>query len=490
MSLSLLRIVDIIMDMVRGLKPMAVALALMASAVGCNKSCPPGTRADGSLCKRIAEDGGLSNDAGPDSDAEAKGTRKQGVTGVDAGSMRADDNHAGSGGGHATGADAAVGGTGGGDDHQPASVGGSSSGGNASNAGVGGMGGAGTLAAVGGMGGAGSVAAVGGMSGAQTGPACGDGHRDPGETCDGDCVSECPAQSACVHATLTGSADHCDVACSSTPITTCIKGDGCCPAGCTHTTDDDCSVKCGDGTVDPGEKCEPKSTTQPCPTSCDDQDVCTMDMLVGSADQCSAECVHAPLMRKAVDCDDGDPCTADSQVESQSSCTYECMHAKLTRKPVSCDDGDACTTDSQVPSTDSCTYTCAHAAGKPGLSSCSGRCVDRLTDSSNCGTCGTICTGGKTCSQGVCSCPSDQHDCGSGQCVSKTALDACGASCAVCTAGKLEKATCDGSTCGVMCTTNVTCFGACVDTNTDPKNCGGCGISCENLQPCINGGCM
>jgi hypothetical protein len=40
---------------------------------------------------------------------------------------------------------------------------------------------------------------------------------------------------------------------------------------------------------------------------------------------------------------------------------------------------------------------------KAGLFRCGTGCVDRQTDKNNCGVCGTICTGMKTCQNGVCS---------------------------------------------------------------------------------------
>jgi hypothetical protein len=72
------------------------------------------------------------------------------------------------------------------------------------------------------------------------GSACGNGQRDPGETCDGDCPTQCPAPSACMKSTLAGSPDRCDAMCISSSITSCVAADGCCPSGCTPATDSDC----------------------------------------------------------------------------------------------------------------------------------------------------------------------------------------------------------------------------------------------------------
>src|SRR5687768_8373364 len=45
-----------------------------------------------------------------------------------------------------------------------------------------------------------------------------------------------------------------------------LGSDRCCPAGCGPTTDVDCAG-CGNGQIDPGESCEPR-TPRGCPTSC------------------------------------------------------------------------------------------------------------------------------------------------------------------------------------------------------------------------------
>ena len=96
-----------------------------------------------------------------------------------------------------------------------------------------------------------------------------------------------------------GNPSDCTAECVFTPITTCIHGDGCCPDGCDPTTDNDCSLTCGDGVVDAGEACDGN-----CPTSCHDTDECTTDTLVGSAANCSAQCSYA----KITTCVSGDGC--------------------------------------------------------------------------------------------------------------------------------------------------------------------------------------
>lgn len=35
-----------------------------------------------------------------------------------------------------------------------------------------------------------------------------------------------------------------------------------------------------------------------------------------------------------------------------------------------------------------------------------------------------------------------------------------------------------------------TCFGTCTDMSSDRNNCGGCGITCNFVQQCVNGTCQ
>jgi hypothetical protein len=91
-----------------------------------------------------------------------------------------------------------------------------------------------------------------------------------------------------------------------------------------------------------------------------------------------------------------------------------------------------------------------------GLTCCKGQCVDANSDPSNCGACGNACPAGESCNQGTCenkcggssgvSCPPDKPDC---------------------------------------------CKGQCVDTNSDPSNCGKCVNACPSDKPlCCKGVCL
>jgi hypothetical protein len=134
---------------------------------------------------------------------------------------------------------------------------------------------------------------------------CGDDVIGPAESCDppDSCPTEsmCESSDACIAAVFSGAADSCSARCELKPVTSCIDGDGCCPAGCKETSDDDCSANCGNGVVDKksGETCEPSSKTDPCPTRCDDGNSCTRDLLVGSAGNCNARCSHTTITEAA-----------------------------------------------------------------------------------------------------------------------------------------------------------------------------------------------
>jgi hypothetical protein len=74
---------------------------------------------------------------------------------------------------------------------------------------------------------------------------------------------------------------------------------------------------------------------------------------------------------------------------------------------------------------------------------CDRACVDTKTDDQHCGSgCGVVCTAGRKCVAGACKCPYGDF-----------------------------------------------CAGACVDTTSDPANCGGCDKSCTGASECLSGAC-
>ncbi len=119
-----------------------------------------------------------------------------------------------------------------------------------------------------------------------------------------------------------------------------------------------------------------------------------------------------------------------------------------------------------------------------GQTSCNGICTDTDLDSKNCGSCGNVCTGGKTCVRGNCVCSIFKTDC-YGMCADTSSdPNNCGGCGITCTDGK----TCSKGNC--VCPSGQTdCEGTCKNTTSDNDNCGSCGHSCPSGFSCSYGGC-
>lgn len=182
---------------------------------------------------------------------------------------------------------------------------------------------------------------------------------------------------------------------------------------------------------------------------------------------------------------------------------------------------------------------------------CNGACVDLTSDGQNCGACGNVCPAGQGCSAGMCgACVAPQVACGTACVVLGTDnknCGKCGASCGsnqVCSGGQCTTHCGSGfTTCGggrdagadaatsdaaadssSDATTDATASDAtasdaspsdaaadaardsggtdaggvdagggplyCADTQTDPANCGGCGVACSAGHACKGGSCQ
>lgn len=137
-------------------------------------------------------------------------------------------------------------------------------------------------------------------------------------------------------------------------------------------------------------------------------------------------------------------------------------------------------------------------------------CETALGTEENCGACGDACPAGQLCRldknqvpqcmcpAGLTYCESWQND-GSGECVDLRSdplhCGACGVQCTSLAGGK---GVCSYGTCEMACSlgradcNNSVSDGCEVNTNNDPRNCGGCGARCDAVagQACVGGRCV
>jgi len=134
-------------------------------------------------------------------------------------------------------------------------------------------------------------------------------------------------------------------------------------------------------------------------------------------------------------------------------------------------------------------------------------CEVDLLSSDNCGACGVVCPPGQACrpdQRGApqCMCPAGTTFC-MGMCVDLASDPAnCGACGLACpsgpSGGSSAVAVCEFGICGRQCIVGTAdCNGnekdGCeVNTNNDPNNCGGCGVTCNAVagQACVGGTCV
>jgi hypothetical protein len=120
-----------------------------------------------------------------------------------------------------------------------------------------------------------------------------------------------------------------------------------------------------------------------------------------------------------------------------------------------------------------------------GKTKCGSTCTSTSTDPKNCGKCGTVCSSAQVCSQGACAagCSGGETLCGGPAEAGAPASEA----------GASEGGAADTGTAPVVDSgTAAGDAGAphCANLNSDPANCGGCGVSCGVNGTCTNGTCM
>ena len=134
--------------------------------------------------------------------------------------------------------------------------------------------------------------------------------------------------------------------------------------------------------------------------------------------------------------------------------------------------------------------------------------IDLRSDVANCGQCGNVCEPGQQCftesNVVACQCKQGRTLCPARANMPASCVDTendprnCGACGYVCPFVPNAKAVCDRGRCGHACLPGTAdCNGrdddGCeVDLNKDPRNCGGCGATCDVAigQPCVGGRCL
>lgn len=161
---------------------------------------------------------------------------------------------------------------------------------------------------------------------------CDNGVIEAGESCDP--LATCPTACAplgCQLRTIEG-AGTCAAHCVNAGMNeVCQNNDGCCPPGCNTTNDNDCSLSCGNGTVEAGETCDPLAT---CPTSCAPNGC--MLRKVENPGTCQAACVDDKLQTTCKNADGCCPpgCNANNDSDCVATCGNGVVEGNETCDPL------------------------------------------------------------------------------------------------------------------------------------------------------------
>jgi hypothetical protein len=238
----------------------------------------------------------------------------------------------------------------------------------------------------------------------------------------------------------------------------CINGACVCPGEqidcatfCTDVSNDpgncgDCAHDCANDIDAPGIQCANRACTDGCPAPLVDCEGACADTATDNL-HCGPNCQV---------CTGGRICSGGACVcgPGRSLCANSNTCVDLTMDPNHCGfcnvaygtdqlcDGGQCATD-----------ICSPVPPLPppvGREACARSCVDLASDPSNCGACGSVCSGGQVCADGLCGCPA-----------------------------------------GTMyCTAPGTISAGCFNLDASPSHCGSCGQSCDPGLVCRAGGCV
>jgi hypothetical protein len=196
---------------------------------------------------------------------------------------------------------------------------------------------------------------------------CGNGRVETDETCDppGTCPTSCPALS-CSRRVLVGSAAACNARCLNEPINSCAAGDNCCPSTCNAGNDPECSAVCDNGTLEPGENCEPRVECARREGGCN-SDNDTIRTRTGEVARCTFVCSEMPRP-----CQTGDGfcpgrCTPNTDADCIGCGNGRVEGAETCDPPVVCLEqqsrcvSDASTVRTGVGDPGACSYRCQEA---------------------------------------------------------------------------------------------------------------------------------
>jgi hypothetical protein len=206
-------------------------------------------------------------------------------------------------------------------------------------------------------------------------PVCGNGVRESGEVCDGDCPRSCDDHNACTADEIVNAG--CQRVCAHRALSASgAQSDGCCPDPSKLRAHDDvdCPSECGNLFVEKGETCDP------CPTQCTDTDPCTKDVPAGPA--CSVTCTHTSItvpMGGDGCCPKGNDSSTDNDCKNPPApvCGNNMKEAGEVCDgndcPV-CEDTNPCTREQVTPNPDKCHPKCEHLPIAPNPMTTDGCC--------------------------------------------------------------------------------------------------------------------
>jgi hypothetical protein len=282
----------------------------------------------------------------------------------------------------------------------------------------------------------------------------------------GSCGSSCAAGEGCCNRTCNNlstalNCGSCGNACSGGK--TCQGGVCACPQGQTEcggvcrdlATDVAncglCGNACAQGASCVGGKCQCPSGKTVCGGQC--VEVCALPKVLNTNCQC--------------ECPANEACTSSGGTVNSSTCECECPGGKVV-----------------------CNGACVAACQPPQFLNANCQCECPTDETCN-STGGTV--NPTTCE---CQCPEGKTVCG-GQCVEVCAppkvvlnTNTCQCECPPDETCTTTGGTVNPNTCQCECGSGLTrCGNQCVNTATDPNNCGGCGTACASGEGCVNGTC-